>query len=73
MNGCDRIAMCAFYNDELAALPAAAELYKQRYCRGDSSSCARRRIVEVFGVECVPPELYPTDSLYADTLLARVV
>ncbi|THB62855.1 MAG: hypothetical protein D6E12_18345 [Desulfovibrio sp.] len=60
MADCELIAKCIFFNDKMAQMPKAAELLKDRYCRGDNSECARFAVFKAKGREAVPPDLGPS-------------
>ena len=56
---CEKITRCPFFNDEMANTPAIADIYKQRYCKGDNSECARYHVLSNVGPQHVPKDLYP--------------
>lgn len=70
MNECDMLATCPFFNDRMAEKPATAGLFKNRYCLGDSSNCARHMVFKALGREAVPADLYPNQQERAQELLA---
>jgi len=53
----------------MSGMPEIAEKLKERYCLGDSATCARHMVREVLGKEAVPGELYPNDKKQALQLL----
>lgn len=71
MAECPVLAKCPFFNDKMLDRPATAELYKQMYCRGDNTTCARFMVRQALGPERVPPDLYPNDTEQAKVLIAR--
>jgi hypothetical protein len=66
---CKRLLTCPFFNDQMADMPSMANIIKQRYCRGDSSQCARYMVAEVLGREGVPADLYPSQVDRAKAIL----
>lgn len=69
MTDCACLEKCPFFNDQMADMPAIAELQKSRYCLGDWSSCARHMVFEKLGRESVPSDLFPTQQDRAITIL----
>lgn len=69
MPNCELSETCIFFNDKMADMPAMADIYKQRYCRDDSSQCARYVVFKALGRPAVPADLYPND---ADRALALI-
>jgi hypothetical protein len=59
-----------FFNDKMADLPAAADFLKNKYCRGDSSECARYVVRKTLGRERVPSDLFPNDISRAKQLIS---
>ena len=70
MADCALIETCIFFNDKMADMPGMANLYKQRYCREDSASCARYTVFEALGRENVPTDLFPNDLARANGIVA---
>ena len=66
---CEKLLKCAFFNNQLADMPAVSGLLKQTYCLGDKSECARY-LVSSAGL-AVPPDLYPNDTIRARKLLKK--
>ncbi len=69
MADCALIETCIFFNDKMADMPAMADMYKNRYCRIDNSSCARYRVFEALGRDKVPTDLYPNDAERATAVI----
>ncbi len=69
MAECDKIGTCAFISTQLGAMPAFAEMLKNRYCLGDCSECARHMLAQK-GV-AVPFDLFPDDHERAKQLLSK--
>ncbi len=68
---CKYLAACIFFNDRMAAIPLAVDLYKANFCKGDSSQCARFRVRDVCGAEGTPADLYPNEAERADQILSN--
>jgi hypothetical protein len=66
---CDGLATCPFFNDKMAKIPLAVDLYKRSYCKGDFSGCARYMVKQAFGKEPVPADLYPNEIERAREIL----
>ncbi len=71
MAKCVYLEPCPFFNDKMAEQPATAELYKQRYCLGQQTECARYLVREMLGKECVPADLLPNSLRRAEDLIRR--
>jgi len=61
MPECEKLAKCIFFNDKMSNMPAMAEMYKQRFCKGAFDSCARFAVASKLGPERVPRDLFPND------------
>jgi hypothetical protein len=72
MAECVCVAGCIFFNDKMANMPSMADIYKERYCKGDSTQCARYVVFKALGRENVPGDLYPNDLDRAEKLLVEV-
>ena len=62
MSKCPYAEKCPFFNDAMAKLPLSAEMYKERYCKGDFNKCARFEVRSKCGKEAVPANLYPNQK-----------
>jgi hypothetical protein len=71
MGDCECIGGCAFLNDKMANMPSVADIYKDKYCRSDWSTCARYHVFSQLGRENVPLNLYPNELQRADDLMGR--
>jgi hypothetical protein len=69
MSDCECLAGCAFFNDQMAEMPATASLLKTLYCRGDSTECARHVVFKALGKSAVPTDLYPSELERAHSLV----
>jgi hypothetical protein len=70
MADCELLATCVFFNDKMVHMPATAEMLKNRYCRGDSSQCARFMIYQKLGRSEVPKDMSPSDVEGANKILS---
>ncbi|MBI5086421.1 MAG: hypothetical protein HZB13_17735, partial [Acidobacteria bacterium] len=61
---------CIFFHDKMADMPAMSEIFKDTYCRGDNTSCARHVVFQALGRGNVPRDLYPNDNDRASDLVA---
>ena len=59
---CECIDNCPFFNDKMANMPAMAEIYKQRYCKGNFQECARYMVFKALGKPSVPSDLFPNQK-----------
>lgn len=71
MADCEALRGCAFFNDRMDRMSAVAEIYKQNYCRNDSSRCARMMVRKAFGGERVPGDLFPNQVEIAEEMIRR--
>jgi hypothetical protein len=71
MADCECLAGCPFFGDRMANMPAIAESFKRRYCRGDNASCARYKVFKALGRERVPADLFPNEGDRAEKLIAQ--
>lgn len=70
MSDCAKLEKCPFFNDKMAEMPGLAEIFKQNYCRGDNSTCARLFVANRLGAEQVPFDLYPNGIERAERIVA---
>ena len=71
MAGCELLPTCLFFNDKMQNMPAVAGLYKQRYCQGDKTLCARYTVFSRLGRPAVPTDLFPNEADRARDILAK--
>lgn len=69
MSDCELLFTCPFFHDQMQTRPAAAEMYKKSYCKGDSANCARFIVFKALGRTKVPPDLFPNQLERAEKLL----
>lgn len=68
---CECLESCPFFNDKMKNMPATANLYKNNYCKGDNTQCARYMIFKVSGSGAVPDDLFPNNVERANSILAQ--
>jgi len=61
---------CIFFNDKMKVSDALGEMYKQRFCLGVNSKCARYMVFKKLGRENVPSDLFPNMFDRAKRILA---
>lgn len=69
MATCEILEICPFINDPIEGMPGHAELFKQLYCHGSNSLCARYIIFKKLGLEAVPNNLSPNEITRANMIL----
>lgn len=70
MANCECLAGCIFFNDKMQNKPSTAQMYKNKYCLGDSSDCARHIVFETLGKTSVPADLFPNNINRAKEIIA---
>lgn len=59
MAKCEKLNNCPFYQGEMKMDSGLGKLYKNKYCEGDKTSCARYMVATQAGSEFVTNSLYP--------------
>lgn len=72
MSECECLPKCPFFHDKMDAMPAMAEIYKNKYCLGSNAQCARHRVFKAYGSTAVPGNLYPNDLDAAAQVLEQL-
>lgn len=70
MAECECLKGCLFFNDKMKDTEGFGAIYKQRYCLGNNSDCARYVVFKKLGKQGVPPDLYPNMRDRAKKILA---
>jgi hypothetical protein len=70
MADCECLPGCPFFNDRMAKMPAMADVYKKKYCKGDNSKCARYMVRTALGAQSVPTSLFPNQHEDAKQFIA---
>ena len=69
MAECVCLPKCPFFFDKMSSMPAMADIYKENYCKGDNSECARYAVYRQMGAGSVPSGLFPNESIKAAAFL----
>lgn len=69
MADCELLKTCIFFNDQMANMPAVADLMKKRYCRDNFKECARMQVVDSVGRGKVPADMFPNQNDYAHKVI----
>ncbi len=69
MTECKYITGCPFFNNKMTNMPKTANLFKERYCKGNNTKCARLMVAKNLGKEKVPLDLYPNQIERAINLI----
>ena len=68
---CEKLVKCPFYNDKMDMDKGIGKLYKQKYCEGDKTKCARWNVATKVGPTAVPNNLYPNMFEKAEKIIAE--
>ncbi len=71
MAQCEKLAKCPFYQGKMTMESGLGAMYKQKYCEGDKTACARYRIATTVGPEFVNNNIYPNMDAMADKIIAE--
>lgn len=71
MAACEKLSKCPFYQGSMDINSGLGSLYKQKYCEGDKTTCARYIIATNLGPEFVTNSIYPNMKALADKMLAE--
>lgn len=70
MSECILLPTCFFFNSEYVNDdPKLVKMLKERYCRGDSSDCARLMVFRWLGRDKIPENMFPNSVGMAERLL----
>ncbi len=69
MAECECLKGCLFFNDKMKKMKGVGTIYKQNYCKGDNSKCARYMVFKALGKTGVPANLYPNQYDEANEIL----
>ncbi|MBP3609416.1 MAG: hypothetical protein J6J42_03655 [Lachnospiraceae bacterium] len=59
MATCEKLAKCPFYQGKMSMETGLGSMYKQKYCEGDKTTCARYMIATKLGPDYVTNSIYP--------------
>ncbi len=71
MPDCECLPKCPFFNDRMQNMPGMSAVYKKRYCKTDSSKCARYIVFKKLGRDEVPSNLFPNQIEIAQSLIYK--
>ena len=71
MSKCEKLEKCPFYQGKMDAERGIGKMYKQKYCEGDKTQCARYIVATQLGAAFVTNNLYPNMHEAAEKLLAE--
>lgn len=71
MATCEKLPKCPFYQGKMDINSGLGSMYKQKYCEGDKTECARYIVATQLGPEFVTANLYPNMRDAANKLLAE--
>ncbi|MBE5937895.1 MAG: hypothetical protein E7265_07685 [Lachnospiraceae bacterium] len=71
MATCEKLSKCPFYQGSMDINSGLGAMYKQKYCEGDKSICARYIIATQLGPEYVTDKIYPNMNDLANSLLEK--
>lgn len=69
MANCELLEKCPFFDDHMQDMPRHAELFKELYCRGGKTICARYIVFRALGHEAVPQNLFPNQVAVAEHVI----
>lgn len=72
MANCECLNDCVFFNDNMEDMPGMAGMYKEKFCKGDNTTCARYIVMKKLGKENIPPDLFPNQKSRAQELISAV-
>lgn len=67
---CEKLEKCPFYQGKMDINKGLGKMYKEKYCEGDKTICARYIVATQLGAEFVG-NLYPNMNDTANRLLAE--
>ncbi len=68
---CELLKTCPFYTDKMDIESGLGKLYKNRYCLGDKTECARYMVYKALGRDAVPVDLYPNMHDRANKIISQ--
>jgi len=68
---CENLKNCPFYKDKMDIDSGVGKLYKERYCEGDKTKCARYQVLMKLGRPAVPNDLYPNMHERAEEIINK--
>ena len=71
MATCEKLSKCPFYQGKMSMEKGIGSMYKQKYCEGDKTTCARYIVATTLGPEYVTNNLYPNMADQAKKIIAE--
>ncbi len=62
MADCEILQDCIFFNGTMSNMPGTSSLFRDNYCQGSSSACARFVVWKALGRARVPRDLFPNQA-----------
>lgn len=72
MASCEYLNGCPFFFGKMENMPTMADMFRNNYCLGDNTHCARFVVREALGKGNVPSDLFPNDFERARRLASGV-
>ncbi|MBE5935554.1 MAG: hypothetical protein E7262_07155 [Lachnospiraceae bacterium] len=66
---CENLEKCPFYQGSMSIESGLGKMYKQKYCEGDKTTCARYMVATTLGKQFVPTDLYPNMDARAKRII----
>ena len=61
MANCEYCTSCFFFTQLVGDMPHSTDYLRDKYCNGDFNECARFKISKSYGMDNVPPHIFPDD------------
>ena len=71
MAACEKLEKCPFYQGKMDINSGLGRMYKEKYCEGDKTICARYMVATQVGPEFVTTALYPNMNSVAEKIIAE--
>lgn len=71
MAACEKLEKCPFYQGKMDINTGLGRMYREKYCEGDKTTCARYIVATQVGPEYVTTSLYPNMNSVAEKILAE--
>lgn len=71
MASCEKLEKCPFYQGKMSMDSGLGSMYKQRYCEGDKTTCARYMVATTLGPDYVSMNLFPNMAEQAKKIIAE--
>lgn len=71
MATCEKLDKCPFYQGKMSMDSGIGAMYKNKYCEGDNSTCARYMVATQAGPDFVTDKLYPNMVQQAEEIIKQ--